>query len=256
MPESSVHPVALIRRSLGGATVGFTNRHGGTSDPPFDSLNLARHVDDDARAVAANQRLVAAAMGVPAGPWVMPHHVHGTTVLTITDATGHDAMGQDATGHDALTADGVATDRRGVLLVALGADCAPIAIANDTACAAVHAGWRGAVDGVVEAGVAAVRELGRGPVHAVVGPCACASHYEFGAELLAELVERVGSEVAARTFEGAPAFDLRAAIAHGFARAEVDTVEFLDVCTIESPEHFSYRRDGRTGRHGVVVVLA
>ena len=119
----------------------------------------------------------------------------------------------------------------------------------------MHAGWRGAADGVVAAGVAAVRELGTGPVHAVVGPCVCVGHYEFGAEALAELGARLGASVMGRTSDGAPAFDLRAAIVGGLAAAGVDAVEVLDVCTFESADHYSYRRDGVTGRHGVVVSL-
>lgn len=233
----------LIRRQIGAATIAFTDRRGGSSLPPFDGLNLAPHVGDNSDAVTANHHAVAAALGIPEAPWVMPHHVHGTEVLTVTGRL-----------RDGVEADGVATNRPGLLLAALGADCAPIAIANDTASAAIHAGWRGAANGVIASGVAAVRRLGRGPVRAVVGPCVCAAHYEFGAEILADLVARLGPEVAVTTDHDTPAFDLRAAIRIAFAGAAVDDVEILDVCTVESPDHYSYRRDGVTGRHGVVVV--
>jgi YfiH family protein len=214
------------------------------SAPPFATANLAGHVGDDPQAVLTNRIKVLEAMGAPDARWVQPHHVHGTTVLAVTDAT-----------RDGADGDGSATARAGVALVAIGADCAPVAIANDTACAAVHAGWRGAVDGVVAAGVAAVRALGRGPVRAVIGPCVCAAHYEFGADLLAELAGRAGPEVMATTADGRPAFDLRAALCAAFAREDVHAVEVLDVCTVESRDHFSYRRDGVTGRHGVVVTM-
>jgi YfiH family protein len=233
----------VITRSLGGAAAWFTDRHGGVSVAPFDSCNLARHVEDDPAAVAENHGRVLAAAGAPDAAWVQPHHVHGTTVLAVQDGT-----------RDQDEGDGAATARPGLALVAIGADCAPIAIANDTACAAVHAGWRGAVDGVVAAGVAAVRALGKGPVRAVVGPCVCARHYEFGADLLGELTARVGPHLAATTTDGRPAFDLRATLVTAFAREDVNDVEVLDVCTVESPDHYSYRRDGRTGRHGVVVL--
>ena len=233
----------LTRRHIGGATVAFTNRRGGSSTSPFDTLNLAGHVGDDASAVIANRRAVAVALDAPDAPWVMAAHVHGTDVLTVTGGLG-----------DCVEADGVATNRPGLLLAALGADCAPIAIANDTASAAIHAGWRGAANGVIASGVAAVRRLGTGPIRAVVGPRVCAAHYEFGDALLAELVARLGPEVAATTARGAPAFDLGAAIRIAFARADVNDVEILDVCTVESPDHYSYRRDGVTGRHGVVVM--
>ncbi len=233
----------IIRRELGGTTACFTDRHGGISAAPFSTLNLARHVGDDPAAVRANQHIVAAGLDRPDASWVMPHHVHGTTVLAVTDAS-----------RDGEAADGVATQRAGLLLAALGADCAPIAIANDTACAAIHAGWRGAVGGVVASGVAVVRAIGTGPVRAVVGPCVCVAHYEFGADLLEQLAAECGPEVAGRTETGGPAFDLRATLLAQFVRVGVEDVEVLDVCTVESPDHYSYRRDGLTGRHGVVVV--
>lgn len=183
-------------------------------------------------------------MGRPHATWVQPNHVHGTRVLAAFDGTRH---GSDA--------DGSATTRSDLALLAIGADCAPIAIANDTAGAAIHAGWRGAADGVVAAGVAAVRAIGSGPVRAVVGPCVCAAHYEFGADLLDELAARLGPGVVARSESGAPAFDLRAAIVAALGAADVTEVEVLDVCTVESPDHYSFRRDGTTGRHGVVVMV-
>jgi YfiH family protein len=237
----------MTRRELGRAVAWFTDRHGGVSVPPYATRNLADHVGDEPEAVAANRAGVRDALETEVGArlsWVQPHHVHGTTVLV--------ARTDPLAGRDA---DGTATDRPGLALVAIGADCAPIAIANDTACAAIHAGWRGAADGVVAAGVAAVRQLGTGPVRAVVGPCVCARHYEFGADDLTALALRLGPEVVAATSEGRPAFDLRAAIVGAFGRADVDDVEVLDVCTVESADHYSYRRDGVTGRHGVVVTL-
>ena len=148
-----------VARELGGAVAWFTDRRGGVSEPPFHTLNLADHVGDTPTAVLENRARVLDGLAVTPSAalrWVQPHHVHGTTVLVARDDGPH---GRDA--------DGTATDRPGLALVAIGADCAPIAIANDTACAAVHAGWRGAADGVIAAGVAAVRELGHGPVRAV-----------------------------------------------------------------------------------------
>jgi copper oxidase (laccase) domain-containing protein len=150
-------------------------------------------------------------------------------------------------------ADGTATADRGVLLVAIGADCAPIALATDGAAAAIHAGWRGTFGGVVGAGVAAVRALGAGPVRAVVGPCICVAHYEFGVDALAPLRGRWGDAVVGRTDDGRPALDLRAAIVSELDAAGVTEVELLPACTAEAADLFSFRRDGVTGRHGVVV---
>jgi YfiH family protein len=222
--------------------VQFTDRHGGVSRAPYDTLNVATHVGDAPDAVAENRRRAAAAVGPGAGVW--PHHVHGTTVLPVT---GPVPAGTEA--------DGVATDRRGVVLGAMGADCAPVALASDTAAAAVHVGWRGLVDGVVAAGVRTVEALGAGPVRAAVGPCICARCYEFGADDLTRVALAVGPEVVGTTTAGAPALDLVAGIRAALGRAGVHDVGVLGVCTAESPDHYSFRRDGVTGRQAVVVAI-
>jgi YfiH family protein len=234
----------VIEIALGCARAVFTDRHGGTSAAPFDSMNLAGHVDDDPAAVDANYRALAAELLlVDPTSWSRPFHVHGVSVLELSAAP-----------EAGTEADGSATSVAGLPLVALGADCAPIALANDTAVAAIHAGWRGALDGVVEAGVAVVRALGAGPVRAAVGPCICVRHYEFGADALAPLVDRFGAAVAGETDAGEPAFDLPAALRRALDDAGVDEITEVGRCTFESPDHYSYRRDGRTGRQGVIVV--
>lgn len=235
--------------TLGCARVVFTDRHGGTSVAPFESLNLAGHVGDDPVAVQRNHERLARALAL-ADPstWVRPFHVHGTRVLRVG------ALPVAAAPGEAVEADGSATTVAGVPLVAMGADCAPIALANDTAVAAVHAGWRGAAAGVVAAGVDAVRELGTGPVRAVIGPTICGRHYEFGAADLATVTDRFGPAVVSTTDSGHPALDLPRALQVALAEAGVDDVTELGVCTVESADHYSYRRDGRTGRQAVVVV--
>jgi hypothetical protein len=233
----------VIELELGCARAVFTDRHGGVSSAPFDTMNLAEHVEDDPVAVAENYRVLAARLALPdPGGWVRPFHVHATRVLEVATAPG-----------GRPEADGSATTTPRLPLVALGADCAPIALANDTAVAAIHAGWRGAFDGVVGAGVAAVRKLGTGPVRAAIGPCICVRHYEFGRDALEPLVARFGAEVAGRTAAGQPAFDLPLAIHRALEEAGVDEVTDTRCCTAGSADHYSFRRDHRTGRQGVVV---
>jgi YfiH family protein len=223
--------------------VRFTDRHGGVSRGPFASLDVAGHVGDDPDAVAENRRRAAASVGAGAGVW--PHHVHGTRVLAV-----------DGPLPDGTEADGTVTARPALVLAAMGADCAPIALANDTACAAVHAGWRGLAAGVIGEGVRAVAGLGTGTLRAAIGPCICARCYEFGADDLARVALTVGPEVVAATPDGAPALDLVAGIRAALGRAGVEDVGVLGVCTAESEDHYSYRRDGVTGRQAVVVTLA
>jgi copper oxidase (laccase) domain-containing protein len=137
----------------------------------------------------------------------------------------------------------------------MGADCAPVALGSDDACGVFHAGWRGLAGGVVAAAVAALRDAGTGRVRAAVGPCICARCYEFGAEALGEVAATIGDVVVARTAAGSPALDLRAGIVAELARVGVGDVAVVDVCTFESADHFSFRRDGVTGRQAAVVGL-
>jgi YfiH family protein len=216
------------------------------SRPPYHSLNLADHVDDDGASVAENRaRLARAIDGTPADParWMWLRQVHGSTVVTV-----------DAPCDDAPVADAAVTARTGLPLVVLTADCAPVALVGDGAVGVVHAGWPGLEQGVLGAAVDALRALAPGPVRAVLGPCVHPARYEFGADLLARLVERLGPEVAGRTADGHPALDIPAAVRVSLARAGVEEVDDLDVCTSASPDHFSHRRDGVTGRQAVVVM--
>lgn len=226
--------------SLGCARAVFTDRRGGVSAGPFASLNLATHVGDDGDAVAENRRRAEARLGCAVALW--PRHVHRTDVLTVTEALPAETE-----------VDGCVTADPELAVVAMGADCAPVALGDDAAWGAIHVGWRGLRDGIVAAGVAALRAVGRGPVRAAVGPCICGRCYEFGADDLATVVRAVGPEVASRTATGAPALDLGAGIRSELRRAGVEAVEEVGICTNESAEHYSFRRDGRTGRQAVIV---
>ena len=238
--------MSLTRVSLGPATVWCTTRAGGVSVAPYDSCNVGDHVDDDPEAVAENRARAAAQVpSTPPDPgaWVWLRQVHGATVVTA-----------DAAPAEPPVADASVTATVGLPLVVLTADCAPIALIAPEAVGVVHAGWPGLEQGVIGEAVAALRAVSPGPVRAVLGPCVHPEHYEFGADLLARLVDRLGSEVAARTADGAPALDIPAAVRVSLGRAGVAEMADVDVCTAASPDHFSHRRDGVTGRQAVVVV--
>ncbi len=230
---------------IGCARVWFTTRLGGSSQPPYDSLNLATHVGDDHLTVRRNTELLASLCeGTPSDPdaWVYVNHVHGVEVLRLDEAP---AGRPDA--------DGAATNVVGLPLVAIGADCAPIAMANDTACAAIHSGWRGLEAGVISEGVAAVRALGTGKIKAIIGPCISAPHYEFGAQDLNRLASIVGPSVIGETSNGSPALDLRAGIRSVLLSEGVTDIGDDLRCTFSEQSLFSFRRDGVTGRQGMVV---
>jgi YfiH family protein len=213
---------------------------------PYDSANLGDHVGDDPDAVAENRRR--AATTIDRGPgdpsaWVWLRQVHGDRVVTVVRAPASPPE-----------ADAAVTAELGLPLVVLTADCAPIALVAPGGVGVVHAGWPGLEAGVIEAAVGALRALGDGPIHALLGPCIHPARYEFGSDLLARLVDRLGPDVAGVTDAGTPALDIPAAVRVSLRRAGVDDIDDVGVCTAASPDHFSYRRDGVTGRQAVVVV--
>ncbi len=222
----------------------FTDRHGGVSQGQYESANLADHVGDDPDAVAQNRVLAAGrtGMGTP-HEWVGVHQVHGNDVVHVVAPLG-----------TLPDADASVTTAVGLPLVIFTADCAPLAIVADGAVAAVHAGWAGLEAGVIERAVHTLRTIAPGPFRAVLGPCIHPARYEFGADLLDRLVARFGETVAARTATGSPALDVPAAVRVALRTAGVDELDDVGVCTATSPDYFSYRRDGDTGRQAMLVV--
>lgn len=223
--------------------------------PPYDSANLAHHVGDDPARVDENRARVAEAIGLASpNEWYWLRQVHGAQVIDAhRSRRGSDRGERDAGAPP--EGDAAVTTDPALPLTVLTADCAPIALACDDAVAVVHAGWPGLLGGVVEAAVTRLREVGQGTVHAALGPCIHPARYEFGADDLARMVDRLGPGVASRTDTGTPALDVPAAVRAALARAGVSSFDDAGVCTSVSPAHFSHRRDGPTGRQALVAVL-
>jgi YfiH family protein len=177
-------------------------------------------------------------------PWTWLHQVHGAGVVRVSTPGEHAGTKADA----AVTAEA------GCALAVLTADCAPVALASTEGVIGVaHAGWRGAGAGVLEATVAAMRELGATDVKAVIGPCIHAECYEFGAAELDQLAGRLGDAVRAATTEGRLALDLPAAVRSALQRAGVETIDDVDVCTACSADHYSWRARNESARQATVV---
>jgi YfiH family protein len=208
-------------------------------------LNVGDHVGDDLGAVARNRLVVAdAADLVPPDRWAWMQQVHGDDVVVVEGPTSSPPV-----------ADALVTTTRDLPLAVVTADCAPVALACDDAIGVVHAGHRGLLAGVIERAVAALRDIGRGDVRALLGPCIRAPRYEFGARDLEPLVASFGPTVASRTEWGTRAFDITEAVRIALRRAGVDEFHDTTTCTAESADHFSYRRDGVTGRQATIAVL-
>jgi YfiH family protein len=173
--------------------------------------------------------------------------VHGTLVQRVSSVTGKrgEAVAIDADGH--------ATTLSSVGTMVLTADCLPVALGSNGAVAMIHAGWRGLAAGVLEEGVAALRELGAdGLIEAVVGPGAGVCCYEVGPEVHAAFGQ--GGQDA--PYRDGKNIDLRAIARERLLAAGVASVHDADACTICDERFFSYRREGaRAGRQGGIAWL-
>lgn len=231
------------------------SRHGGVSDPPYDTLNLSFTGQDDPDRVRANRDLMARAVGWDPGRIVSARQVHGREVAVV----GPEKIGApDLPGTDALV-----TDQPGVLLLLKFADCVPIALWDPVrrAAALVHAGRRGTLLGVAVAAIERMVEsfssrpsdlvAGIGPS---IGPCC----YEVGPEV-ARLAGQAfaGTDVLARDPNGRVRLDLWTANAETLMRAGVaeENIDVSGICTrCRHDLFFSHRATGgHTGRFGVVV---
>jgi YfiH family protein len=233
--------VPLLRWDAPGPyEVAFATRHGGVSEGPFGSLNLGLLTHDDPEHVAENRRRLCAAVGADHETLTMNKQVHAATV------------NRAEPGRRGEEGDGLWTDQSGLPMLKLTADCLPIALARANgkpALALLHAGRRGLLEGIVEAGVGA---LG-GKLSAVVGPGIGPCCYEVGEDIAADYRTRFGA-AGARGRN----LDLWTVAERLLREAGVDSVERLDLCTACNPEQFfSHRRDGPiTGRQGVIGYVA
>jgi purine-nucleoside/S-methyl-5'-thioadenosine phosphorylase / adenosine deaminase len=226
-----------LAADLPGAKALFTTRRGGVSDGPFASLNIGLLTEDDSANVNENRARVAAATGCPREQFLYGKQVHGATVRRATEPPGPDRPRADE--------DGQATALREHPALVFVADCTPVILAVDGAIATLHVGWRPAAAGIVDEGLAALREVGgTGPVTAVIGPGARACCYEVGDEVHAE-------------FEGYDARRGRNLDVPAVIRAQLGDAEVHDseLCTMCHPElFFSHRRDGGvTGRQAGIA---
>ncbi|ARX82870.1 MULTISPECIES: peptidoglycan editing factor PgeF [Streptomyces] len=226
-----------------GAHFAFTDRWGGVSAVPYEELNLGGAVGDDPEAVRHNRAAVAKNLGIDPARVVWMNQVHGRDVAVVD--------GPWADREEIPAVDAVVTARRGVALAVLTADCTPVLLADPVAgvAAAAHAGRPGMVAGVVPAAVEAMVALGARPdrIVARTGPAVCGRCYEVPADMRAD-VAAVEPAAYAETSWGTPAVDVTAGVHAQLDRLGVHDREQSPVCTRESGDHFSYRRDRTTGR--------
>ncbi|MFE1750778.1 peptidoglycan editing factor PgeF [Streptomyces anandii] len=231
------------RDTVSGAHFAFTDRWGGVSAVPYEELNLGGAVGDDPGAVGANRELAANSLGIDPARVVWMNQVHGADVAVVDGPWGSAA--------EIPAVDAVVTARRGLPLAVLTADCVPVLLADPVAgvAAAAHAGRPGMLKGVVPAAVRAMRSLGADPARIVArtGPAVCGRCYEVPDAMRAE-VAAAEPAAHAETSWGTPAVDVCAGVHAQLERLGVRDRQQSPVCTRESDDHFSYRRDRTTGR--------
>ncbi|GEK20615.1 peptidoglycan editing factor PgeF [Cellulomonas xylanilytica] len=244
-PGTDVPPVVEV--DLGaGVRAGFSTRGGGVSRPPYDALNLGYAVGDDPSAVERNR---AGVERWARAPVAYATQVHGSHVLVLSrpPAPGSTSVGE---------ADALVSTSPDVAVAVLVADCVPVLLADPGAgvVAAVHAGRRGLVAGVVQAAVATMVEHGASVerVRAAIGPAIAGRSYEVPADLQDEVTASV-PETRATTSWGTPALDLPAGVSAVLGAAGVEQVVHLARDTWTDPALFSFRRSQRTGRFAGVV---
>lgn len=222
---------------------GFFTRKGGASSGIFAGLNCGTGSSDQTEIVAINRARVAEAMGLGPEALVTVHQVHSARALPVT---GPLSIRPEA--------DALVTATRGVLLAVLTADCQPVLFADPEAgvVGAAHAGWRGSVDGVLEATIEAMETLGarRSRITAVIGPTISQTAYEVGPEFFDRF--RAEDEDSTRFFASGPGdrllFDLPGYGLHRLRNAGVKWAEWTGHCTYRDPERFfSYRRTTHAG---------
>ncbi len=234
----------------------FFGRVGGTSPAPWTGLNISHDVGDSPARVDENLARTRFQIGVGKDALFTAKQVHGAVVVDV-DAS---VDGTDIDVIRALVADGLVTRRADCGVAVRTADCAPILLAVDdgSAVAAVHAGWRGAVGGVIEAAVAA---LGVSPARivAAVGPCIGVDAFEVGPEVVAAASAVVDIDGLVRAGDGdRQHLDLAGLCERLLKKAGVERVDVVGGCTVNQPSsYFSHRRDnGSTGRQLSAIARA
>lgn len=232
--------------ALDGIQHAFFTRKGGVSAGLYSSLNCGYGSGDSPDNVRENRRRVAATFGQAEPDLLTLYQIHSTDVLTIAD--------ERWVSPGAPKADGLVTDRPGVVLGVMAADCAPVLLADAAAgvIGAAHAGWKGALGGVADSTIAAMEKLGarRDRMVAAVGPCIGRDSYEVGPEFPAPFVAQDASNE--RFFKTSPRaghfiFDLAGYLLAGLAKAGVTASATGHDTLTGTEDFFSYRRNTLQG---------
>ena len=230
-----------------GVRHGFFTREGGASKAPYAGLNCGYGSGDDPRAVTENRRRALDMMGASGSELVTAYQTHSVDVVVVKETWSPE---------NAPKADALVSDRPGIVLGILTADCAPVLFADPAAgvIGAAHAGWRGARSGVLEACVAAMEGLGANPANiaAAVGPCIRQASYEVGPEFHEDFIaDDAGNEkfFVPSGRDGHTLFDLPGYVLARLSGLGLAAVTGMDADTLaDEGRYYSYRRATLAGK--------
>jgi YfiH family protein len=231
---------------------GFFTRHGGVSEGLYESLNCGWKADDDPNFLTNRER-VAGALGFSPGQLVIAKQVHGTKVIPVTRPWKY----SDYKTGSIPEGDAMVTAEPGIALGVLTADCAPVLFVakNEQVIGACHAGWRGAVAGVLEATVEAMENLGAQArdIEAALGPCIGPQSYEVTDDFIVPFIDQDHSNTQffrPGTREGHMMFDLPGYVTHRLKLLGVKAVYGTQQDTLANEDFFSNRRAFLKGEKG------
>lgn len=239
---------------------GTTTRLGGVSVAPYDSLNLGAHVGDSDECVNKNRAHIHQYLNLPSAP-VWLNQTHSCNVVELPLST--------QSSKKVLSADAAFTHKTGVVCAVMTADCLPILLVNrqKTIVAAVHAGWRGLADGIVEETVTnmtATPEVEANDLYAWIGPAIGPQAFEVGAEVKSHFEQQYGNQLSSCFVPSPNTSDLSAKYLADLPKmakrvlqlAGVQGVTLSNLCTYQdAKKFFSFRRDGQTGRMASFIWL-
>ena len=163
-------------------------------------------------------------------------------------------MAGNVSGSGLADADAAVTDMSDITLSIATADCAPVALASEEGViGAVHGGWKGLAEGVLENTARAMRELGATRIDAALGPCIHSECYEFGELQLQDLADKWGKSIVGSTYSGKPSLNLPIAVMQACVGADVNLVHQVDTCTACDTSYYSYRARQDNARQVMLV---
>ena len=214
----------------------FTDRHGGVSLAPYDSLNLAFHVGDNRQSVVENRALLSPVVS----NIQFMNQTHGDEIALVDSFSEFDPL-----------CDALITTTPGVAVAVLVADCIPLLLTAPGVVAAVHVGRKGLVNRISLKVIAHMRLLGATAIHAQLGASICGECYEVPADM-AEEIAIMHPSALSQTKVATPALDLPRALIADLMNVGV-SYEASTICTFENHNYFSYRRNKTTGRSAGIV---